>query len=401
MPYGFSKMTHDLRQCIEQELTGNILPFWVEHTPDPIHGGFYGALSNDLKVDNHVARSAVLYGRILWTFASAYRKYRLPQYLSTAQRAYDYLRQYFWDAKYEGIYWTVNACGDPVETRKHTYAQAFSIYGLTEYYLAAGEAGALESARRIFELLEAKAHEPEYGGYMESRGRNWTSSADQRLSALEPDCDKSMNTLLHLLEAYTNLLRVWDEPRLRARVGELLGVFLDRILDPQTNHFRLFFNNDWTWPRQEHFSYGHDIEGSWLLAEAAEEMGNAGLLQRARSLAVQMAQAVYSEALQLDGRVLSESSGGPQSEGLAWWVHAEAMVGFYNAYQISGQEHFAAASARVWDFIMQNFSDHQNGDWFKMLDPDRRPYPDSPKVGPWECPYHHSRACFELLKRLS
>ncbi len=145
-------MNHDLRQSIEQELTGNILPFWVDHTPDPIHGGFYGALSNDLKVDDHSPRSAVLYGRILWTFALAYRKYRLPEYLSTAQRAYDYLRQYFWDAKYEGVYWTVNARGEPVETRKHTYAQAFSIYGLSEYYSAAGETGALDLARRIFEL---------------------------------------------------------------------------------------------------------------------------------------------------------------------------------------------------------------------------------------------------------
>ena len=143
-------MTHDLRQCIEQELTGNILPFWAEHAPDPVNGGFYGALSNDLKVDNQVPRSAVLYGRILWTFSLAYQKYRLPQYLSTAQRAYEYLQNYFWDAKYEGIFWTVNACGAPVETRKHTYAQAFSIYGLTQYYLAAGEFAALASAQPDF-----------------------------------------------------------------------------------------------------------------------------------------------------------------------------------------------------------------------------------------------------------
>ena len=394
-------MTHDLRQCIEQELTGNILPFWVDHTPDPVYGGFYGALSNDLKVNNLVPRSAVLCGRILWTFAFAYQKYRHPQYLSTAQRAYDYLRQHFWDAKYKGMYWTVNAYGEPIETRKHTYAQAFSIYGLAEYYLATGEAGALELARQIFELLEAHAHEPLFGGYIESRGRDWVSPADQRLSLLEPDCDKSMNTLLHLLEAYTNLLRAWDEPRLRARLDELLEVFLGHILDPQTHHFRLFFHNDWTWPHQEHFSYGHDIEGSWLLVEAAEILGDAGLLQRTRSLSVQIAQAVYAEALQPDGRVLSESSESPQNKDLAWWTHAEAMVGFYNAYQISGQEHFITASVRVWDFIRKNFSDHQHGDWFKTLDPQAQPYPHSPKVGSWECPYHHSRACFEMMERLA
>jgi mannobiose 2-epimerase len=204
-----------------------------------------------------------------------------------------------------------------------------------------------------------------------------------------------------LLEAYASLLRVWDEPRLRARLDELLEVFLGHILDPQTHHFRLFFHNDWTWPRQEHFSYGHDIEGSWLLLEAAGISGNAGLLERIHSLSVRLAQSVYTEALQTDGRVLSESPGGPQSKDLAWWVHAEAMVGFYNAYQVSGQEHFAAASVRVWDFIGQNFIDHEHGDWFKTLDSQAKPYPNSPKVGPWECPYHHSRACFEMMDRLT
>jgi mannobiose 2-epimerase len=318
-----------------------------------------------------------------------------------AERAYGYLRKYFWDAKYEGVVWTVNACGEPLETRKHAYAQAFSIYGLAEYYSAAGDAGALDLARRIFELLDTHLHEPLFGGYIESRGRDWVSAANPRLSALEPDCDKSMNTLLHLLEAYSNLLRVWDEPKLRIRLEELLEVFLGKILDLQTHHFRLFFHNDWSWSRQEPFSYGHDIEGSWLLVEAAGMVGNVSLLQRTRSLSVQMAQAVYTEALQPDGRVLSESLPGSKNRDLAWWTHAEAAVGFYNAYQISGQDHFAAASARVWNFIGQKFIDHKNGDWFKTLDPQAQPYPQSPKVGAWECPYHHSRACFEMIKRLS
>ena len=393
-------MTYDLRQCIEQELKGNILPFWAERAPDPVHGGFVGSVSNDLKINNDVPRTAVLQGRILWAFSSAYKKYGLPQYLSMAQRAYDYLRQKFWDSKFEGVYWSVDAFGEPLDIRKHTYAQAFSIYGLTEYYLATGEAGALELARRIFELLEVNTYEPRYGGYKESRARDWASPADPRLSALEPDCDKSMNTLLHMMEACTNLLRAGDQPPLLTRLTELLEAFLDRIIDAQTGHFHLFFNNDWTWPHPEPFSYGHDIEGSWLLVETAELLGDAALLQRTRSLAVQMAQAVFAEALQPDGRVLSGSSDDPHAKDLAWWTHAEAVVGFYNAYQISGQEHFETASTRVWHFIEQNFFDHEHGDWFKNLDPEGRPYPHSPKIGPWECPYHHSRACLEMIKRL-
>ena len=394
-------MTSDFKQSFERELTGNILPFWVERTPDPVNGGFYGEVSNDLKVNNLVPRSAVLYGRILWTFAVAYRRYRQPQYLSTAQRAYEYLKMHFWDANFEGMVWTVNTCGEPLDTRKHTYAQAFSIYGLAEYYLATSEEGSLDLACRLFELVESHLHESVFAGYIESRGRDWVSPADQRLSALEPDCDKSMNTLLHLLEAYTNLLRAWDKPELRLRLRELLEIFLSRVIDGQTRHFHLFFNNDWTWPHQEHFSYGHDIEGSWLLLEAAQALGDADLLQRTRSLAVQMAQAVYSEALQPDGRVISESSQDLHSRDLAWWVHAEAVVGFYNAYQISGQEYFRTASIHVWEFIQQNFIDHRHGDWFKTLDFQAKPYPDSPKVGAWECPYHHSRACLEMMDRLT
>src|ERR1700690_1052524 len=168
-------MTHDIKQSFERELTGNILPFWVERTPDPVYGGFYGELSNDLKVNNLVPRSAVLYGRILWTFAIAYRKYRLPQYLSTAQRAFEYLKTHFWDADFEGMVWTVNTCGEPLDTRKHTYAQAFSIYGLAEYFLATGEAASLDMARRLFELVETHLHEPVFAGYIESRGRDWDS----------------------------------------------------------------------------------------------------------------------------------------------------------------------------------------------------------------------------------
>jgi mannobiose 2-epimerase len=394
-------MSNELRGRIEKELTGNILPSWVERTPDPIHGGFYSALSNDLNIDHHVPRSAVLYARILWTFAQAFDIYKRPDYLATARRAYDYIRSHFWDADHGGVYWTVDINGEPLESRKHTYAQAFAIYGLVQYYSATGDAGALDLACRTFDLLEAHAHDAQYGGYVEGHGRDWSAAADMRLSALEPVCDKSMNTLLHTMEAYANLLHAWEEPRVRTRLGELIDVFLDHILDPQTHHFHQFFHEDWTWDQPEPYSYGHDIEGSWLLLEAAERLGDARLLQHIRAEAVQMAETVYTEALQPDGRLIYESLKSADGNDLHWWAHAEAMVGFYNAYQVSGLAHFTEAASRIWNFIEQKFSDHQNGDWFKALDPLGKPYPHSRKVSPWECPYHHSRACFEMIRRLS
>jgi len=220
------------------------------------------------------------------------------------------------------------------------------------------------------------------------------------LSKFEPLCDKSMNTLLHAMEAFTNLLRVWDEPRLRTRVQELITIFLDHVIDSGTNHQHLFFNSDWSWDKAEHISYGHDIETSWLIVESGEVLGDAALLKRAKETAVKMAQAVYDTALQSNGIILYESEG-DRSRDIAWWVHAEGMVGFYNAYQISGDEKFRTASERIWQVIDQKFIDRQYGDWFKTLDPQGVPYPDSNKVGPWDCPYHHSRACFEMIRRLS
>jgi cellobiose epimerase len=393
-------MTNELAERIKQELTGNILPFWIEHTPDPINGGFYGSLSNDLKVDNDSPRSAVLYGRILWTFAFAFGKYDRPEYLATARRAYEYIKQHFWDAQYGGVYWSVNVEGKPLDSRKHTYAQAFCIYGLSEYNRFTGDAEALELARKIFELLETYAHDSVYGGYVEGRGNDWVSSTDPRLSQLEPICDKSMNTFLHIMEAYTNLLRVWDETHLRTRLNELIVIFLDHVIDPQTNHQLLFFNKDWSWDKIEPFSYGHDIETSWLIVEAAEVLGDPALLERAKNKAVKIAHSVYSEALQPNGVLLPESAG-HHSHDIVWWVHAEGMVGFYNAYQISGNEQFRTAAEHIWEVIDQKFIDRQHGDWFKTLDPQGTPYPDIPKMGPWECPYHHSRACFEMIRRLS
>jgi len=393
-------MSNELVERLEQELTGNILPFWMERTPDPINGGFYGALSNDLKVDNTTPRLAILYGRILWTFSLAYKEYKRPEYLKTARRAYDYIKAHFWDAQYGGVYWSVSAEGNPLDTRKHTYSNSFCIYGLAEYYQATGEAEALGLAKQIFELLEAHSHDSVYGGYVEGRGADWVSATDPRLSQYEPQCDKSMNTLLHAMEALTNLLRVWDESRLRTRVSELIAIFLDHIIDPQTNHQLLFFNNDWSWDKVEPFSYGHDIETSWLIVESAEVLGDPVLLERAKEIAIKIAQAVYNEALQPNG-VLWQESYGSRSRDIVWWVHTEGLVGFYNAYQISGDEKFRMASERIWQVIDQKFIDRQHGDWFKNLDPQGVPYPDLPKAGPWECPYHHSRACFEMIRRLS
>ncbi len=389
-----------LKQRVEKELRNNILPFWSERTLDPVNGGFFGALSNTLEVDHRIPRSAILYSRILWTFSHACQIYPDSSYLDTARRAYEYLRNYFWDKEYGGVFWSVDASGQIVEPRKHTYAQAFAIYGLVEYYRATDEDEALKLARQSFELLERHAHDDRYGGYVEGYGRDWSPLEDMRLSDLEPVCEKTMNTLLHVMEAYTSLLSVWEESRLEKRLEELILIFLERVIDPETHHLRMFFHRDWRWERKEPYSYGHDIECSWLLIEAADWLSKADMLERTKAEAVHIAQVTYDQALQADGRVYYESAEAPNGRDMHWWVHAEALVGFYNAFQITKKTQYKKAAEKIWSCIEKYFHDPIHGDWFKVLDPDGKPRADSRKVGPWECPYHQSRACFEMLHRL-
>ena len=371
----------------------------MNKTLDRENGGFYGALSNDLKVLNNVERSAVLCARILWTFSSAYRIHKKEDYLQVARHVYDYLTGHFWDAEYGGVYWSINAQGKPVNDRKHTYAQSFAIYGLAEYTRATGEAKSLKFARELFRLIELHTFDEVHQGNLECRSREWQALDDMRLSSKDMNCAKSMNTLLHLIEAYTNLLRVWDDPQLKAKQSKLVEAFFEHVVDSRSGHLKLFFDKGWHSLLDE-VSYGHDIEASWLLVEAAEVLGDQHLLALARETAVKMAQAVYAEGRNADGSLLYERGAHKLQADRHWWVQAEAVVGFYNAYQISGQAHFAEAAAGCWQYIQKHFVDHQNGDWFKVLNESGLPYLDHYKVGPWECPYHHSRLCFEMSQRL-
>jgi cellobiose epimerase len=390
----------DFRRQLKAELTGNILPFWMTHTVDKINGGFYGAVTNDLEIHNEVPRSAILCARILWTYATAFRKLGDREYLAMARRAYDYLSHIFWDPEYGGVYWSVDFTGKPVFERKHHYAQAFAIYALSEYYRATESPQSLEFAQTLFQLLEKHAFDPLHGGYIEGSSRKWEALTDMRLSDRDLNCRKSMNTLLHILEAYTSLLRVWEDAGLRAKHKGLMETFQEHIIDHSTGHFKLFFDDRWN-SLLENVSYGHDIEGSWLLCEAAEVQADRALLEQVREAAIQIAAAVYKDGLEQDGSLPYES--GPQ--GLvdsfkSWWVQAEAMPGFYNAFQLSGQEHFAQAAWRSWEYIRDKMVDRTHGDWLKRLHRDGTPDNSTNKVGPWECPYHHSRACFEMIDRL-
>jgi mannobiose 2-epimerase len=389
-----------------RELTVNILPFWMRHTIDRVNGGFYGYVATNLAVDQQAPRAAVINARILWTFSMAARILKRPEYRDAADWAYDYIVEKFWDQKYGGVYWMLNYRGNPISDRKQIYAQAFALYAFSEYFRATGNIDSLEHAKQLYRLIEEKSREPRYGGYLEARSREWCPLEDLRLSEKDLNSPKSMNTHLHILEAYTNLLRAWDHSDVHASQKALLGVVLDRIVDGATCHFKMFFDNEWR-SLTDHISFGHDIEGSWLIPEAAEVLGDRELLERSRSTAVRMAQAVFDEGLDKDGSLFYEadSHGKLIDPNKHWWAQAEAVVGFYNAFQISGQQRFEVQASRAWEYIEKKIVDRVHGEWHAKLRPNGEPFTeeedaDACLAGPWKCPYHNGRVCFEMMARL-
>ena len=393
-----------LRDAIEGELQSNLLPFWRERSVDRVHGGFIAEMASDGSVRGDAAKGLVLNARLLWTFSTLYRQLGDARDLELARRAYEYLDRSFRDHEHGGYVWRVDPEGRPLDRSKKIYGQAFCIYALCEYDLAARDNGALETARRVYELIEHHARDAACGGYIESRAPDWTATADLRLSDIDMNAPKSMNTHLHVLEAYTNLSRAWPEGGLAARVRELIDLFGGHILErggrPGSGHLRHFFGEGWE-VRSDTYTYGHDIEASWLLGEAAEVLGDERLAGEVRRWGVEMAEAVLDEALAGDGGLAYEGRGGKVIDARRdWWCQAEAVIGFWNAFSVTGEVRFAEAAASVWDFIARELVDRVHGEWIWGVRADGSVEPGQPKVSEWKCPYHGVRMCLEMMRRL-
>ena len=376
----------------------SVLDYWMDHTIDP-GGGFRGRIHADNRVEPDAPKGSVLNARILWTFSAAYRYERREDYLGMATRAYAYIRDHFIDRKHGGVYWSVDAAGRPLDTRKQVYALAFTVYGLAEYYAATGVPEALDEAIGLYRDIETHSLDTVRGGYLEAFGADWRPLVDMRLSARDANEKKTMNTHLHILEAYTNLYRVWKDPVLREQISRLIDDFLRYMIDPVTRHLVLFLDEDWR-SRSDTVSFGHDIEASWLLLEAAEAIGEAPL--SLRQTALNMVDAAC-EGLAPDGALYYEyePSGPHWRKEKHWWVQAEAMVGLVNAWQLSGDTAYLDRFERVWAFTDAHVIDHRGGEWIWGLLEDNTPMEGEDKVGIWKCPYHNGRALLELIRRLA
>ena len=379
---------------------GRILDFWLRRSPDEQNGGFHGAILNDLTVVPDAPRGLVLNSRILWTFSRAYRFEARREYLEMADRAWDNLRDRFHDRRYGGYFFLVDAQGRPLSTQKHLYAQAFVLYAVSEYVRATGRRERLPLLQELIDVVE-RGLDSVHGGYMEAYTREWGPAEDMRLSDIDLNEKKSMNTHLHILEAYTNVLRVWRTPAVEMKLRDVLGLMLGRILDARTGHFRLFFDDDWT-VKSDLISFGHDVEGSWLLVEAADEIGDAVLSAKARTACVTMVDAVMRDGMAQDGAICWEAGpAGRLDDDRHWWPQAEGLVGLLNAYELTADRRYLEALQRLWAYIQSHVVDHEHGEWFWKVNRDGIPDLSLPKVNEWKCPYHNSRACFEIIDRLS
>jgi cellobiose epimerase len=393
--------TESLAAAVGEHLFGHYLPFWCGPALDQVNGGWMAWLSNDLQPDRSQPKGLIVNSRILWAFSAVHQVRPEPVYARMAERAFDFVMNRFWDAQHGGAFWRLDDAGRVIDDSKKIYGQAFYIYALTEFHRAFGSPAALDRAMELFELIERHAHDAKFGGYSEVCNRDWSEAgADARLSEKDMNEKKSMNNHLHVLEAYTNLFRVWPEPRVAERLHELIELFLNRILDPLTKHLHHFFNEQWE-VRSDTYTFGHDIEASWLLCEAAEELGDARLMAQVRTVALLMAEVVLREGIAEDGALYYEGKCGKIIDaGRECWPQAEALVGFLNAFEISGDGKFSGAARRVWDYIEDNLVDRIHGEWFWRINPDGQPDGKLPKVSEWKGPYHATRACLETLKRL-
>lgn len=379
----------------KNELENNILAFWIDKMQDTEHGGFYGQIDGNNTLHPEANKGAILNARILWTFSSAYRILKKKEYLDMAQRAFDYITAYFLDREYGGVYWELDYKGNPVSTKKQTYVQGFMLYGFSEFYRATGNKQALELAKEFFYLIE-KCHDDKLGGYLEAYTQDWKPIEDMRLSDKDANEKKTMNTHLHVLEPYTNLCRVWDNEQLKAAQKRLIGIFTERILDKKTNHLNLFFDEEWN-VKSTAISYGHDIEASWLLFEAADVLGDRGLLSEIKNISLEIADAA-SEGLQAEGSMIYEKDGNHIDGDRHWWVQAESVVGYMYAYKNSKDIAYKEKAARIWNYIRNQIVDQENGEWYWSRKEDGTINQKDDKAGFWKCPYHNGRMCMEMIE---
>lgn len=376
-------------------LEKRLIPFWSA-LRDEEFGGFYGHMDFDLSLDKQAEKGCILNSRILWFFSRCAQQLDREDCLDHARHAYQFLMDRFLDCENGGVYWSLKYDGTPLDTSKHTYAQSFAIYGLSAYYEASGDRSALNLAKGLFRVIEGKCRDE--GGYLEAFTRNFRPSSNEKLSENGVMAQRTMNTLLHVFEGYAGLYQASHDPEVGAAMERILDIYLNKVYDPDLCRQKVFFDLDYNSLIDLH-SYGHDIESSWLMDWGTALLEKPELISRVSQVDQALADHIYHRAFR-DSSVLNECERGVDDTHRVWWVQAESVLGFLNAWEKTGQDHFRTAAMDVWQYINETIIDRRSGgEWFWRVDENGLPDQAKPTVEPWKCPYHNGRMCLEILRR--
>ena len=380
---------------IRNELENHIVPYW-EELKDEEFGGFYGFKGYDLALDKKADKGVILHSRILWFFSTCYEVLGDEKYRALAAHAYDYVKKNCVDYELGGVYWMTTFDGKPADDMKHTYNIAFAVYALSAYFNATGDKEALALAERLFDDIETKT--PDEYGCREAFTRDWKLADNEALSENGLHAEKTMNSVLHLIEAYTELYRADKSDRVAAALKKQLSIVENKIYDYDNNALRVFFDGKFDVIGDIH-SFGHDIEASWLTDRAVETLGDEELIKKFNALDLRLAENIFNIAIE-DGALNNERENDKIDRTRVWWVQAEGVVGFMNAYQHSGDKKYLKAALGIWDYIKDNVVDkREGGEWYSEVSFEGKPHDWKEETGPWKCPYHNGRMCLEMIKR--
>lgn len=387
----------NMKEEIKDQLVSSIIPFW-KNLRDDEFGGYYGYMGYNLKLDKKAEKGCILNSRITWFFSNAYTLLKDESLLKEADHGYAFLKDHCIDKENGGIYWSMNYDGTPLDTTKHTYNQAFCIYALSSYYEASGKKEALDLAKQLFHMIEEKCTDDQ--GYLEAFTRDFQPESNEKLSENGVLAEKTMNTLLHVLEAYTELYRVSKDEQVKEKLKWIMDVFADKVYNPKLKRQEVFFDKNYNSIIDLH-SYGHDIETAWLMDRSLEILDDDAYTNRLSPITKALTENIYKVAF--DGHSLSnECDKGVVDTNRVWWVQAETVIGFLNGYEKDpSKTEYKEAAEATWQFIKDYVIDKRPGsEWFWLVRQDGTPVEGEPIVEPWKCPYHNGRMCMEIIRRL-
>ncbi len=382
------------KEEFKNHLIEKIIPFW-KNLKDNKNGGYYGYMDINLKIDKNFSKGCILNSRILWFFSNAYTTLKDESLLEYAEHAYYFLKNSCLDNKNGGVYWAVTYDGKEEDTTKHTYNQAFAIYALSSYYEVTKDKEALDIAYKLYNLIEKKCRDEL--GYKEAFTIDFKPKINEKLSENGVIAEKTMNTLLHILEAYTELYRVDRKEEVANKLKVILNTLKDKVYNKKLGRQEVFFDREWN-SLIDLYSFGHDIETAWLVDRTLEIINDEKYTKELSKITRELTKNIYEVAYR-DSSLLNEAECGKLNTKRIWWVQAEAVIGFYNGYEKTKNKKYLEASINIWEYIKEFLVDKRDeSEWFWSLDDNRKPSKD-PIVEPWKCPYHNGRMCFEIINR--